>query len=101
MTVTNNNITGTLKYLSSGSLVDTWGAGNFLALAFSNIGDDITSVKVGMDPSQSSGLVELINDPDKMGVFKVTNKDIQRFKVVLNNTREIWYNLDGLTCETA
>lgn len=54
-----------------------------------------------MDPSQSSGLVELINDPDKMGVFKVTNKDIQRFKVVLNNTREIWYNLDGLICETA
>ena len=101
MTVTNNNITGTLKYLSSGSLVDTWGAGNFLVLAFSNIGDDITSVKVGMDPSQSSGLVELINDPDKMGVFKVTNKDIQRFKVVLNNTREIWYNLDGLICETA
>ena len=94
MTVTNNNITGTLKYLSSGQLVTDWGAGNFLALAFSDIGDDITSVKVGMDPSQSSGLVELINDPDKMGVFKVTNKDI-------NNTREIWYNLDGLICETA
>ena len=62
-----------------------------------------TSVKVGMDPSISSGLVEVLNDPDKNGVFKVTNKDTQVFKVVATdgtNTIETVYDLSELTCET-
>ena len=72
-----------MKYLSSGSLVDTWGKGNFLAINFNS--DDWTqydSVKVGLDPSMTSGLVELINDPDKNGVFKVTDKDAQNLVIV-------------------
>lgn len=35
-----------------------------------------------MNPSQSSGLMEIIDDPDKAGVFKVTDKDEQVFKIV-------------------
>lgn len=75
-------ITGTLKYLDTGSLVDTYGAGNFIALKFSDIPETATSVKVGMEPSEGTGLVELINDPDKNGVFKVTNRFTQNFKIV-------------------
>lgn len=41
----------------------------------------MTSVKVGLDPSASSGLVEIINDPDHNGVFRISNPS-QKFKVV-------------------
>ena len=94
-----NAITGTLKYLDEGALVDTWGAGNFIALKFSDIPATATSVKVGLDPSQSSGLVEIINDPDKNGAFKVTSTT-QKFKVVVTdgtNTKTTVYDLSGLT----
>lgn len=62
-----------------------------------------TSVKVGLEPSVSSGLVDLLNDPDKNGVFKVTDKNAQVFKVVAQNgTNEsvMTYDLSELTCET-
>ena len=100
--ITDDAITGTLKYLDSGALVTTWGAGNFIALNFvDNDFSKYSSVKVGMDPSQSSGLVEIIDDPDKNGVFKVTNKDTQVFKIVSTDaeTGEIntqTFDLSGL-----
>ena len=100
--ITDDAITGTLKYLDSGDLVTTWGAGNFMALNFvDNDFSKYSSVKVGMDPSQSSGLVEIINDPDKNGVFKVINKDTQVFKIVSTDaeTGEIntqTFDLSGL-----
>ena len=74
-----------------------------MVLKFTNIDNDATSVMVGLDPSVSSGLVELIDDPDKNGVFKVTDKTTQVFKVVQSNgtlTRTQTYDLSGLTCET-
>ena len=96
-------ITGTLKYLSEGQLVTDWGEGYFMALKFKNIDPDATSVLVGMDPSQSSGLVELINDPDKNGVFKVTDKSSQVFKVIQSNgvdqTVTQTFDLTGLVLE--
>ena len=103
VTVSGNAITGTLKYIDSGALADGWGAGNFLALKFTNIPATATSVKVGLDPSQSSGLVEIIDDPDKNGTFKITDKDTQVFKVVTTdgtNTKTDTYTLSGLVCET-
>lgn len=96
-------ITGTLKYLSSGSPAETWGEGNFLCLKFTNIDEDATSVKVGLSPSVSSGLVELIDDPDKNGIFKVTNKDTQKFVVIQSNGttyKRQEFSLSGLTCQT-
>lgn len=100
LTVANGAITGTLSYLSSGQLVTDWGAGNFMALAFTNIDSDATSVKVGLEPSAGSGLVEIIDDPDKMGVFKITDKDAQKFVVVSSDglfTLKQTYDLSGLT----
>lgn len=85
ITVSDGAITGTLKYVDSGALATDWGPGNFMALKFDDFDERATSVKVGLDPSQGSGLVEIINDPDKNGVFKITNKAIQKFKVVVSD----------------
>ena len=103
LNVANNKITGTLKFLDSGAIVDTWGEGNFMVLKFSDIDPDATSVKVGMEPSQGSGLVELLGDPDMNGVFKVTDKASQKF-VVLSTvngfTNKQVYDLSELTLQT-
>jgi hypothetical protein len=98
--VADGAITGTLKYLDTGALAEHWGAGNFLALKFSDIPATATSVLVGLDPSESSGLVEIINDPDKNGAFKITNKNTQVFKVVTSDgtsTNTQTFSLSGLT----
>lgn len=95
-------ITGTLKYLDEGEIAGYWGNGNFMAIQFNNIDPRATSVRVGMQPSEGSGLVELINDPDKNGVFKVTDKDTQKFVVISSDgthTSTATYDLKGLTCE--
>lgn len=47
-------------------------------------------------------MVDILSDPDKNGVFKITNKDTQVFKVVATNgTNEsvMTYDLSGLTLE--
>lgn len=100
VSVSGNEITGTLKYLSSGQLVTDWGAGNFLALKFSDIPASATSVKVGLEPSQGSGLVELINDPDKNGVFKITNKFVQKFVIVTSDGKTSAEQRFDLSCLT-
>lgn len=100
LTVSDSAITGTLKYLTEGSLVDTFGPGNFMALKLSGEDfDDATSIKVGMNPSEGTGLVEIINDPDRNGAFKVTDKDTQKFVIQVTKngtttTKE--YTLSGL-----
>lgn len=105
VSVNGSAITGTLKYLSDGDLVNAHGAGNFMALKFTNIDSRATSVMVGLEPSATGmGLVEIINDPDKNGGFKVTNKNTQKFKVVQSDgTHEKvqLFDLSGLTLEPA
>lgn len=99
-----NVITGRIKYLTEGSLVDRWGAGNFIALRFDDIYEGATSVKVGMDPSQGSGLVEIIDDPDKNGAWKITDKDIQKFKCVTSdgtNSLTQTFDLSNLVLDPA
>lgn len=101
--VINNVIIGSLKYLSAGDLVTTWGAGNFIALKFVIIDPDITysDIKVGLNPSESSGLVTL--DADLNGVFKVTDKNAQKFRVVVTKDgveKTTDYVLSGLTVAT-
>lgn len=94
-------MTGTLKYIGSGEPATTWGAGNFMALNFDDLAENATSIKVGLDPSVSSGLVE-ISDEDHSGIFKVTDKNSQKFVVEITDgthtTREE-YDLRGLTLQ--
>lgn len=103
VTVGNGYINGTLKYIDSGVLADDWGAGYFMALKFSDIDENATSIKVGLDPSQGSGLVEILGDPDMNGVFKVTDKTAQDFKVVITDGtyfKTKTYDLAGLVLES-
>lgn len=103
LSVENGSISGTLAYVDSGTLAADWGAGNFMVLKFSDVDERATSVKVGMEPSQSSGLVELLGDPDMNGVFKVTDKNAQRFVVESRdadgNLTKQYFDLKGLTLE--
>ena len=102
ITITGNAITGTLKYISSGAIAQDWGAGNFLCLKIPNADVENMTVKVGLNPSAGSGLVAL--DGDKNGVFKVTDKDTQKFVVLQQdgvNTKIQEFDLSGLTVETA
>ena len=101
ITAANGAITGTLKYIASGAIADDWGAGNFICLKFPDADIENCTVKVGLNPSQGSGLVEL--DSDKNGVFKVTDKDAQQFVVVQRKGDAVTvqsFDLSGLTCET-
>lgn len=99
ITVTENTIVGKLKKLTSGSLVDTWGEGYFMALKFS--GDATATpanVKVGLQPSVSSGLVAL--DSDLNGAFKVTDKNSQKFVIQATEdgiVKTKRFDLSGLT----
>lgn len=103
VTISGSSIKGTLKYLDSGDIVTTWGAGYFMALDLSDSDfTNLTSVKVGMSPSVSSGLVEIISDPDKNGVFKVTDKLKQKFVIVQTdgtNTKIQKFDLSQLVLE--
>ena len=100
--ISGNTITGTLKYLSgSNAITDLWGEGNFLCLKLPDADIASSTVKVGLEPSQGSGLVEL--DSDKNGVFKITNHLRQKFVVQVTKDGETVtqrYDLSGLTCET-
>lgn len=103
--VANNAFTGTVKYFDTpGAIVDNWGAGNFLAFKISDIDERAVSVLVGLSPSAGSGPVEIIDDPDKNGIMKISDKNTQKFKVVQideNGDKNIQiYDLSGLTLET-
>lgn len=76
------------------------GDGYFLALKFNNIDPNATSVKVGLEPSAGTGLVEIIDDPDKEMVAKISDKDLQKLKIVSTdgtNTDIQTLDLSGLT----
>ena len=74
-------ITGRLKKMTAtNNITNVWGKGYFLCLDFSQRASEwaslgITSVKVGLCPSKSSGLVELVGEDDKTGVFKIAEVD--------------------------
>ena len=102
----NGKVTGTLKYLSgSNAITDVWGEGYFLCFNMSDsTWTGYTSVKVGVTPSAGSGLVEIINDPDKNGFVKVSDKNQQLFTIVSTNgtqTRTKAYSLADLVLEEA
>ena len=100
VTISGNAIKGKLKYLDSGAIASNWGNGYFMALDLStNDFTGLTSVKVGMNPSADSGLIEIIDDPDKNGVFKVSNRFNQKFVITQTdgtNTRTQSYDLSQL-----
>lgn len=104
LVISGDQIRGTLKYLQgSNPITSVWGEGNFMMVEFDATDwSDYTSVKVGLEPSQGSGLVELIGEEDKNGVFKIKNKNTQKFKIVATNgvtTVTKTYHMGGLTLQ--
>lgn len=76
------------------------GDGYFLALKWSDPDESVTSLKVGLTNSRGTGLVECLDDPDRNGVFKISNKREQRF-VILQTAGDVKsrkeYDLSRLT----
>lgn len=103
ITVTGNKITGELKFIEGGLAPGVLsGDGYFLALKWSDPAQTVTSLKVGLQPSASGmDLVECIDDTDRNGVFKISNKN-QKFVLVQSNdskkTKQV-FDLTGLTFE--
>lgn len=101
--MTDKAISGALKYLDTGAIAEAWGEGNFMVLKFTPpTGATYENIKVGMWPSEGSGMVPL--DADLNGVFKVVNKDAQDFRVettIGGVTVQRTYDLSGLICEVA
>ena len=77
ITITGDKITGSLKFIEGGLSPSgpLSGDGYFMALKWSAPEEGVTSLKVGLQPSEGTGLVEAIDDPDHNGVFKVANKN--------------------------
>lgn len=105
ITIVGDKITGTLKYLNSGSPATTYGAGYFIALKWSSLDAHTTSLKVGIIPSEGTGMVECFSDLDRNGYFKVTNKNLQKIKIrQADNNGNVTiqtFDISGLTLEPA
>lgn len=77
-------IVGTLKFIEGGIAQGgiLHGDGYFLALKFTEaVGASYSSIKVGLNPSEGTGLVELLGDPDMVGVFRITDNETQVLKI--------------------
>ncbi len=96
-------ITGTLKKLTEGELVDAWGEGYFLAVEFKKgLPEDFTKLMVGVLPSYGNGLADATEDPDKNGAWKITDKKTQKFVIqttVAGETIAQEFDLSGLVLE--
>lgn len=98
-------LNGTLYYIENGLAPSGYlsGSGNFLALHLDSEDWDIyTSVKVGLYPSEGSGMVEILSDEEKICVGKITSND-QVFKVESTDgtlTKTDVYSLEDLVLET-
>jgi hypothetical protein len=77
VTVEGDRISGSLKFIEGGLSPSgpLSGDGYFLALKWSDPEEGVTSLLVGLQPSEGTGLVEAIDDPDRNGVFKVASGD--------------------------
>lgn len=83
--VADGKITGTLKFVKGGIAPSgiLAGDGYFLALKFSEVDASATSKKVGLVPSEGSGLVELDEDMNVFG--KITDVNNQIFEVLITD----------------
>lgn len=105
--VNDGKITGTLTYIENGlsPAGPLAGSGYFLALKWGNPPADTTSLKVGLVPSASGmDLIECLNDTDRNGVFKITDKDNQVFVIEYTKGGTVQhraYDLSGLVLAEA
>lgn len=104
--VNGDSVSGTLKFMEGGLATSgpLAGDGYFLALKYSAPAASVTSLKVGLVPSEGTGLVEAIGDTDRNVVMKITDKDNQRFTLIQTDgthTNKQVFALDKLVLEPA
>ena len=95
-------ITGVLNFIEGGLSPSgpLSGDGYFIALKFDNFATGLTyaNVKVGLNPTQGTGLVTL--DSDKNAVFKIADKNVQKLKTVQTDAQGHkniqYFDLSGL-----
>lgn len=104
--ITDGKVTGELKFIEGGIAPGTLsGDGYFIGLKFSNFADGLTysNVKVGLVPS-STGMDLQTLDSDTNAVFKISDKNNQKIKVVQADNaghKNVQYlDLTGLTLES-
>ena len=107
--IADGGVSGTLKFIEGG--LDPSGTGPlagdgwFLALKWSDLDESTTSLKVGLTPSEGTGLVECFDDSDRNGVFKIADKDRQFVTFVQTdapgNENRQSFHLRDLTLEAA
>ena len=103
VTVSGNKVTGTLKFIEGGlsPAGPLSGDGYFLALKWSDPEEGVTSLLVGLQPSEGTGLVEAIDDTDRNGVFKIADKNQKLIlwqKSATKSTKQV-FDLTGLVFE--
>ena len=104
--VAGGEISGTLEFIENGLSPSgpLSGDGYFLALKFSNFASGLTyaNVQVGLVPSAGTGMQTL--DSDTNAVFKISDKNSQRLKVVQSDAaghKNVQvFSLAGLTLES-
>lgn len=102
VTIKDGKFFGTLKYVSEGALPTRWEAGHFLAVDYADENDTGATYKTGLNPSVSSGFVDLTVPDD--GAWKITNPKTQKlyvFKTVNGAEHTQVFDLSGLTLEPA
>lgn len=98
ITIADGAITGTLTKTNAFS--DPWGEGYFIALKAPTADLATCDYFVGLEPTAGTGFVQL--DSDKNGLFKITDKDEQKFVIRVQSkdgkfAARAEYNLSGLT----
>lgn len=105
VTVNGGEVAGTLTFIEGGLSPSgpLSGDGYFLALKFSNFASGLTysDVQVGLMPTEGTGMVTLDSDCDV--VFKITDKNKQKVKVVQSkngHTNVQYFGLKNLVLES-
>lgn len=81
--ITDNVISLKSKFIEGG-LAESGplaGDGYFMALTWSAPASGVTTLKVGVIPTQGTGLVDALSDPDRTVVVKLDNTQHQRFVI--------------------
>lgn len=100
LVINDGTIYGTLKYIEGG-LAESGplaGSGNFIAVTWDALDASVTSFKVGIIPTQGSGLVEAVGDTDRTLVAKVHDTTQELVFIASDGTTVTTkaYNLGGL-----
>lgn len=106
LAIADGKVTGTSKWLSGdNAIVNQWGAGNFLALAYTaEDWSEFDHVYIGLTNSAGSGLVDIKDDDTHTATAKITDKNAQELiiKAIKGGISKTWlYSLDDLTLATA